>query len=49
MVDLAIGAALGVLASLAVAVALDRSDPPPTAPPPPPQVVVIEEPPPIVA
>ena len=48
MVDLAIGAALGVLASLAVAVALDRSDPPPTAPPPP-QVVVIEEPPPIVA
>ncbi len=49
MIDLTIGVVLGVLASLAVVVALDRSAPEPAPSRPPAPVVVIEVPPPIIA
>ena len=49
MLELTVGAVLGVLASLAVAIAIDRSTPEPRPAEPAPQMIVIEGPPPIIA
>ena len=49
MIDLAVGVVLGVLASLAVIVAVDRTSPEPAPTRSPAPVVVVERPPPIIA
>ena len=49
MLELTVGVVLGVLASLAVAVAIDRSAPEPAPIEPVPQVIVVEQRPTIIA